>query len=381
MVDKAFVYGKSVGGPNFTDRKKETARLIQDFTNGLNVILVSPRRMGKTSLVKNVQSQLKDEKLKIIFLDVYDCRDEYDFYNRLAESLFQATSHKIEQVLENVKDFLVRISPKVSFSPSPDTDFSISLGISPQNYKPEEILQLPEKIAAKNGYQIVVCIDEFQQIGEFPDSLLVQKRLRGVWQHQQNVSYCLFGSKKHLMSNLFQNKHMPFYQFGELMYLAPISTENWIPFLCQRFADKGKTLSSSLARKICESVKNHSSYVQQFAWNILAEVQGDSVTEEDFANGLSALLAQNEPLFIQQTQGLSSYQLNFLRAVCNDIHTDFGRKEVTDKFPLGTKSNIPRLKTALLERELIDLRKDGIHIADAVFEIWFKQEMMRNYTF
>ena len=94
--------------------------------------------------------------------------------------------------------------------------FSLPLGITPKDYSPEEILNLPERIAKEQGVRLVVCIDEFQQIGEFTDSLTIQKRLRGVWQHHQNVSYCFFGSKKHLMENIFQSRRMPFYQFGEI---------------------------------------------------------------------------------------------------------------------------------------------------------------------
>ena len=76
---------------------------------------------------------------------------------------------------------------------------------------------------------IVVCIDEFQQVGEFPDSLTVQKRMRGVWQLQRNVSYCLFGSKKHLLTEIFHSTRMPFYQFGDTIHLDPIPTEEWVP--------------------------------------------------------------------------------------------------------------------------------------------------------
>ena len=109
-MDKAFVYGMSVEGENFTDRIKETARLKKDFENGLNVILMSPRRMGKTSLVKKVKSEIKDPKLKVVLMDVYDCRSEYDFYNRFASSILKQTASKTEQVLENIKKFLVRVS-------------------------------------------------------------------------------------------------------------------------------------------------------------------------------------------------------------------------------------------------------------------------------
>lgn len=137
--------------------------------------------------------------LKIVYMDIYDCRSEYDFYNRFAETIMKSTGNHLEQVMENIKRFLVRISPKISFSPEPNSEFSVSLGITPKDYSPEEILNLPERIAKEQGVRLVVCIDEFQQIGEFTDSLTIQKRLRGVWQHHQNVSYCFFGSKKHLM--------------------------------------------------------------------------------------------------------------------------------------------------------------------------------------
>lgn len=368
-MDRAFVYGMSVEGENFTDRVKETKRLKLDFENGINVILISPRRMGKSSIVRKVKSEITDPAIKVIFMDIYDCRSEYDFYNRFASTLLKATATKTEQVFENIKRFLVRLSPKIAFSPEPMQEISLSLGITPQNYQPEEILQLPELIAKEQGIHLIICIDEFQQIGEFSDSLTVQKRLRGIWQHQRNVSYCLFGSKKHLMTKLFQNRKMPFFQFGEMVYLDKIPTADWVTFICSRFEKQGKHISEELAQRICEKVENHSSYVQQLAWNVLAETE-DETREQDFDNGVQALLAQCSGLFEQQIQGLTSYQLNFIRAICNGVHSDFGSKEILEAYNLGTKSNISRIRTALLARELIDVNKEGIFLEDPVFKLW-----------
>lgn len=374
-MDKPFVYGMSVEGDNFTDRIKETARLKKDFENGMNVILMSPRRMGKTSLVKKVMSEIKDPKIKVVLMDIYDCRSEYDFYNRFAASIMKETASKAEQVLENIKKFLVRVSPKISFSPEPLSDFSLSLGITPKDYSPQEILNLPEVVAEENGVHIIVCIDEFQQIGEFPDSITVQKRMRGVWQHQQHVSYCLFGSKKHLMTKLFQSRRMPFFQFGEMNELKPIPTEDWVAFIQKRFAEKRKSISAEIAGDICKTVENYSSYVQQLAWNVMAET--DKVaTEESLRNGMEELLAQNSSFFTEQTRGLSTYQLNFIRAICKGYHSGFTSKEVAEQFPMGTKSNIPRIKTSLLDREIIDEGNTGVVLADCVFRIWFMREFM-----
>lgn len=374
-MEKAFVYGMSVGGNNFTDRIEETKRIKLDFENGVNVILISPRRMGKTSLIKKVISEIDNPMLKIIYMDIYDCRSEYDFYNRFAETIMKSTGNHLEQVMENIKRFLVRISPKISFSPEPNSEFSVSLGITPKDYSPEEILNLPERIAKEQGVRLVVCIDEFQQIGEFTDSLTVQKRLRGVWQHHQNVSYCFFGSKKHLMENIFQNRRMPFYQFGEMLHLKCIPTIYWVPFICSRFEKYGKKIAEEYASRICQVVKNYSSYVQQLAWNVMAETEKE-VNEESFEEGLKALLEQNSSLFIQQTDGLTTYQLNFIRLLCKDIHSGFTTQAVSEIYPLGSKSNIDRIKKSLVDKEIITIEKDGIFLADSVFELWFKREMM-----
>jgi len=373
-MERAFVYGMSVEGENFTDRVKETKRLKMNMENGINVILVSPRRIGKSSIVRKVTKEITSPKIRTVYMDIYDCRSEYDFYNRFASELLKQTANKTGQVIENIKKFMVRLTPKISFSPEPMSEFSLSLGITPQNYKPEEILQLPEIIGQAQGVHIVVCIDEFQQIGEMSDTLTIQKRLRGIWQHQRNVSYCLFGSKKHLMNKLFQNRRMPFYQFGEMMYLDKIPTEDWVPFICSRFESQDKKISAELARLICETVESNSSYVQQLAWNVMAETE-KVTTEEDFNHGVDALLAQCSALFEEQLKGLTGYQINFIRALCDGVSSDFGSKAILETYNLGTKSNISRIKTALLSKEMIDFDKDNVFLEDPVFKIWFKRYM------
>jgi hypothetical protein len=371
-MERAFVYGMSVEGENFTDRGKETKRLKMDMENGINVILVSPRRIGKSSLVRKVAKEMNNPKIKIVYMDIYDCRDEYSFYNRFATEILKQTATKAEQVIENIKRFLVRLTPKIAFSPEPLSEYSLSLGITPQNYQPEEILQLPEIIGQAQGVHIVVCIDEFQQIGEMTDTLSIQKRLRGVWQHQRNVSYVLFGSKKHLMTRLFQNRRMPFFQFGEMMFLDKIPTDDWVPFILSRFESQGKQISEKLARKICETVEGNSSYVQQLAWNVMTET--DKVTtEEDFLRAVDSLLAQCSALFEEQLKGLTSYQLNFLRALSDGVTSDFGSKSILEAYRLGSKSNISRIKSSLQDKEIVDFTKDAVYLEDPVFKIWLRR--------
>jgi len=373
-MSKPFVYGMSVEGNHFTDRELETQRLKLNFENGVNSILISPRRMGKTSLVKKVMNQIDDKKIKVVYMDIYKCRTEYEFYELFASTIIQHTASRVDKMIETAKEFIMSIVPKVIYSPDPGTEFALSLGINPSSNTPEEILNLPERIALKRGMDIVVCIDEFQQIGEMADTLTIQKTLRSVWQHHQHTSYCLFGSRQHMMKNLFQSRKMPFYQFGDMFFIKRIPTEKWVPFIISRFEDSGKTISPELAQKICDAVDNYSSYVQQLAWNVFA-VSGHAVTEQDIKYGYEATMAQSVSLFVEQTANLTSYQLNLVRAICQGYHHDFGSKEVTSRFELGTKSNLTKLKKALVEREIIEINETGCYIADPLFERWFVTEM------
>lgn len=371
-INRPFVYGISVSGDNFTDRIKETQRLKINFENGQNVILISPRRMGKTSLVRRVQELVNATIVQTVYIDIYDCRTEYDFYNKFATAIMKQTANKIDLALENIKQFLVRLTPKISFSPDSTSDYALSLGITPKEYSPEEILQLPELIAQKIGKHIVICIDEFQQVGEWTNSLTIQKRMRGVWQHQQHVSYCLFGSKQHMMTNLFQNKRMPFYQFGEPNYLKPIPTEDWIPFIQNKFSERGLEIAEHYIVKICDVVQNQSSYVQQLAWNVMLNTES-VVSDEELNMGLNDLLAQCTPLFIEQIGSLSSYQLNFLKAIIDGQHDQWTSQEVLSKYNLGTKSNVSKMQKILVERDFVEQRNGGLYMSDPMLQLWLKQ--------
>ena len=214
-----FVFGKAAEGEYFTDRSEDAKRLNANLTHGINTILISPRRWGKTSLVKKVISEITNPNIKPIYIDIFQCKSEYEFYHAFASTIIKQTSSKLEEWAEMAKTFLSRVSPKFSFGPDPMSDFSLSFDWNPKDDSDLEILQLPEKIAKEKNIRLVVCIDEFQQIGDFTDSVKLQRKMRSVWQHQQNVTYCMFGSKKHLMEYIFNDKSMPFYKFGDMMFL------------------------------------------------------------------------------------------------------------------------------------------------------------------
>ncbi len=379
-LDSPFVFGVQVEGDTFTDRREETERLKSNFIYGVNTILISPRRMGKTLLVDKVCSLVESENIKIARIDAFGCRSENDFINAFATAVVRATSNKWEEWMENAKVFLSRFVPKISFGQDPINDFSLSLEYNISNQTAEDVLRLPEVIAQSKGYRIVVCIDEFQQIGDFKDSLAFQKKLRGIWQLQSHVSYCLYGSKKHMMEQMFQNQSYPFYRFGDFFYLSKISEEDWVKYICQRFELTGKHISEELAREICLVTDRYSSYVQQLAWFVwLRTADSSEATSDDVEYGINCLLDACEPLFIQQTEDLSAYQMNFLHALANGVHNGFTQSAILKDYSLGTAANITRLKKALVDKDLIMATGPRyLEISDPILTLWLKKRVWKD---
>ncbi len=374
MENKPFVFGVAASGDNFTDRENETARLLTNFRSGVNTVLISPRRWGKTSLVRKVCRLAQTDELKIVYLDIFSCRSDADFYDAFASAVLKQTSTKVEEWMENIRQFLSRISPKISLGADPAADFSLSLELTPKREGIDEILQLPEKIAEKKGCRIVVCIDEFQQIGEFKDSKTFQKRLRSVWQLQKHVSYCLFGSKKHLMNELFECKSLPFYKFGDAIYLQKIATADWVGYIRSRFEATGKSIPAELAEEICRRVDNHSSYVQQLAWLVWTRT-GKEATRQELEAAFQDIIDQNTPLFEKQTESLTSFQMNFLRAIIDGVHSEFTTQEVMRKYQLGSSANVSIIKRALIKKELIEIDKRKAVIPDPIMKVWLQREL------
>jgi len=373
MKNKPFVFGVATSGENFTDRKEEAKRLESNFMYGVNTILISPRRWGKTSLVKKVSQSVESDSLKVVYIDIFSCRSEYDFYNMFASAILRQASSRLEEWIENAKSFLSRLSPRITLGTDPMTDFSVSFELNSKKSDIEDILHLPEKIAAKKECSIVICIDEFQQISEFKDSKTFQKKLRSFWQLQDRVSYCLFGSKKHLMSELFERKSLPFYKFGDVMYLQKIGTQDWIDYICGRFAITGKSIARQGAERICRIADNHSSYVQQLAWLVWVHTD-KTATNSEIDVACQDILDQNTPLFEKQTESLTSYQMNFLHAIVDGVSGEFTRQEILRKYQLGTSANVSAIKKALIKKELIETERRGVFISDPIMRMWLTKE-------
>lgn len=374
-MEQPFMFGVPADAPYFIGREEELSHLEANFRYGVNTILMSPRRWGKTSLVNRAAQTVEKEKLVIVKMDIFACRSEYDFYNTFSSEILKQTSSKIDEWKELAAGFIERLMPKIALSPAPGVEYSLSLGITPKTHSPEEVLSLPQIIAERKKCQLIICIDEFQQVGEFPNSLEVQKRFRGVWQHQKDVSYCLYGSKLHMMTRLFLKKSYPFYRFGEVLNMKPIPLQKWIPYIQGRFEAFDKHIDEKFIEKICATVDYQASYVQQLSYSVFL-LTDKAVTDDSFARAVQDLIAQNSGVFIEQTQSLTTYQINFLKAVMDGIKSGYGEAEIRETYNLGSPSNITRLKNSMIEKELIELTEDGIIIGDPVLKLWLSDKLI-----
>ena len=372
MNGQTFVFGRPVEGEFFTDREAETARLKANFQGGVNTFLLSPRRWGKTSLVRKVMGLAQEEDLKVVFVDVFKCKSPMEFSEAVASAVLSQTASRTEEFIENAKAFLGRINIGVNLSPDPLSSLDIKLGLTDDKADISNALQIPQKIAGKKNIRIVVCIDEFQQVGEYVDSLTFQRELRTVWQHQQDVTYCLFGSKKHMMESLFDNPSKPFYKFGDIIYLKTIPLNYWTEYISGKFSAAGKSITETQIRRLCETVAYHSSYVQQLCWYVLL-LSAETVTEEGIDAGIDELVAQNTALFESWTENLPAYQMRFLMALADGVNDRFSTTEIIGQYRLGSSANVAALKKALLDKNLIYVDNKKIYLSDPVLGMWLRK--------
>jgi len=372
-----FIYGRIADSNNFTDREKETEYLIQNFKNLTNTIIISPRRWGKTSLVQKTSEIISKREKTIIVcqIDIFNCRTQEQFYNAYANAILKATLTTWEKVINGAKKYLGRFAPNISFSDNGQT-YEISFGINfkDKTFSFDEILNLPQKIAEDLNKQVVVCIDEFQNIHNYEDALGFQQKLRSHWQLHNRVCYCLYGSKRHMLLSIFADYSMPFYKFGDILFLEKIKREDWIKFISERFQSTGKMISPELCGQIADTMKNHPYYTQQLSQQVWLRTEKEC-NQDVFDTALQALVDQLSLLFTNIIDSLTSKQIGFLYAIVAG-ESNFSSKAVLKKYDLGTSANIKNLRNATLEKDLIDLLPNNqLVIQDPVFEYWLKQQM------
>lgn len=376
-MSRPFNYGRIADADYFTNRDKECAWLQKQLAGGINCMLISPRRWGKSSLVAHTAKKMKrkNKALVFCFIDLYNVRSEQEFLELYSSAVLKAVSGSFEEAARNVKTFFKQLLPSLSLSPDPATEISISFNWKELKKNTAEVLDLPNKIAEQKGIDVVVCVDEFQNISFLEDGVAFQKKLRAAWQKHQKVTYVLYGSRRHLMLEFFTKSGMPFYKFGELLFLEKISEGHWVEFIVRRFKDTGKTISQELAARIAQTMENHPYFVQQLAQAVWLQAE-KKAEEDDLQKAIEELLDQYTILYQKETDGLTNYQLNFLKALCNK-ESNFTRQAVLQTYNLGTSANISRIKAALQNAEIIDVLGKEVNFNDPMYELWLKRRFFK----
>ena len=369
-----FQFGTLATENNFIDRVEDRKLLKQLLSSHINVMLISPRRWGKSSLVKKAMSELvvEDKNVRVCYIDAFSIGSEAEFYRTFASQVIACASSKMERWIEDAKKFLMGVVPQVVLNDQV-TDFAaFDLKFVPQEKDKMTILQLPEMLAKEKGIRIVVCIDEFQQLANLPEYSDIEGKMRSVWQQQQLTSYCLYGSKRNMMLNIFNNSNSPFYRFGQVIFMNKIAKEHWMPFIISAFENTGKSISTDFVERICDIVACHSWYLQQlcyFIWSYTAT----EVTEEVFELGLKQVMNINTPMFQNDTESLSSTQIEMLKAIANG-EQHFSSQAVKQIYSLGNPNTIVKNKRVLQNKDIVEMQKNEFVFVDPIYQLWFKEE-------
>lgn len=373
MKDSPFIYGTTVSTHSFANREKERAQLTSNLFNGINTTIISPRRWGKSSLVERVMEEIRKSPKapKVVMLDLFSVSNEQEFLEAFAREVIKASSGKYQEWLKTAKDFFSRLIPQISFGIDPVSDFSLRFEWRELQKHRDEVLNLPERIAAGKNMRFIICLDEFQNLSGFGQYEEFEKKMRAVWQRQKRVTYCLYGSKRHMMSQIFNNPSKPFYRFGDTISLGKISTTDWQKFIQDGFAASGKFIDPAMAAAIPAIMKNHSWYVQQlshYVWNNTRRKAG----ETELRRALEELLNANTPFYIKETESFSPTQLNFLKAVVRG-ETRFTSAEVMHTYALGTPRNAGKNKALMINNDVIHELEGKYEFLDPAYELWFRK--------
>lgn len=372
-METPFVFGKIATAKNFTDRKKETERLVLNYNSSVNTILISPRRWGKSSLVEHAAeiTLKKNKKIRFCFIDLNNVRTEEQFYQYFATAVLRSSAIKTKELLEDVRMFLGRFIPNVTVSTGQGLEFKLGMDWKEVKRAPDDVLNLAEKIAAKKKMRFIICIDEFQNISGFENPDDFQKKLRAHWQRHTMASYCLYGSKRHMMMEVFTSPSMPFYKFGDIIFLEKILVEDWIPFIQKRFAETGKSIEDSETRLIIEYADCHPYYVQQLAQQSWLRTL-DKCRKEIIVEAFNNLVLQLSMLFQNLTDRLSNTQVNFLKAMINNVE-QLSSQNTLLEYNLGTSGNIMKIKNMLISKEIIDTEVGKVTFLDPLYKVWLKE--------
>lgn len=355
----------------FCDREKETKELENLLQNGWNVTLISPRRMGKTGLIKNTFYHLReaDKSNSYIYVDIFGSKDMHGFVEKLSEAVFDAMLSKGENFLKRATQVLSSCRPVISMDSLTGSP-SVSVSIEPSST--ETTLKSVLGFLKDSEKQVFIAIDEFQEITYYPEKGL-EADLRSFIQFMPNTHFVFSGSKRHLMMDMFMSPKRPFYQSTRLMDLKAIAEKNYYQFALKFFKEDGCSLTENVFHKLYSRFNGHTWYIQVIL-KILYSWHKHDISVEDVRNAIKEQVVSSTAYYENIMNLIADKQYEVLKAVAKEhiVKEPTNGKFIHD-YQLKSASSVTSAIKALVEKELLYRTDDGYIVYDRFFSLWLAE--------
>lgn len=366
-----FIYQGYESPKYFCDREVETKTLLSHLKNGRNVTLISPRRIGKTGLIKNTFYHLKEQEkdATCLYIDIFATKNLHDFVELLGVMVINEIVRKNASFIEKTISFFSALRPVLSMDPLTGEP-SVSITVEPS--KEDITIQRIFNYLNDSEQEVYIAIDEFQQIAEYPEKG-TEALLRSYIQFAQHVHFIFSGSKFHLMAEIFGSPKHPFYQSTEMMGLKPLDSDVYYDFCLQFFKEKGGNIEKDIFEYLYNMFEGHTWYIQCIM-NRLYEANTNVESIEQVNAAILSILAGREPQFESLSQFFTSNQFSLLKAIAKEgiVAQPTAGRFIKSHNLSGASSTKAALKV-LEDKELVYRKPEGYIIYDRFMDLWLKR--------
>ncbi len=364
-----FLIAGYAGPDYFCDRVTETENLIQALQNGRNVTLISPRRMGKTGLIKNVFHHLRQEQnAHFFYLDLFSTQSLTNFIDLLADTVLGKLDATAQKAMQRVMQFVKSCRPVFTMD-----ELSGMPKVYLERAKEAENSTLKEIFEYLNSAQqpCYIALDEFQQVSNYPENG-VEALLRSFIQFSPNIHFIFSGSRMHLMQEIFLSPKRPFYQSTQLMNIAEIDRDAYYSFAQHFFSQQKIDFPEEIFNRIYHDFEGHTWYVQAIL-NRLYETN-KNVDIQLYNQIVEMIISENEYAYQSFFSTLPKGAAKLLKAIAKE-----GRvKTITSgaflqKHGIKAASSVARSVTFLLDHELLYKFDAGYSVYDRFMGLWLNR--------
>ena len=365
-----FVFQGYVSPTYFCDRTEETEELIANLQNGRNTVLISPRRIGKTGLIKNAFYHLKEKERdsKCLYLDIFATKNRHDFVQLLGTAIAQEVLSKERRAMKRLLEFFGSWRPVFSADPITGQP-TVSVSIDPT--QSEMTLKTVFDYLKQSKHQIYIAIDEFQQITNYPEPG-IEALLRSYIQFAPNVHFVFSGSKRHLMAQIFYSPERPFYQSTVSMGLEPLHEEIYYDFARRFFEDKKGSITVDIFHDIYKRFDGVTHNIQ-LVLNRLYETERHVNKTDQMEEAIRHIVSRNSMQYEELISFLTDNQLAVVRAIAQEgvVGSPQGT-EFIKRYDLPSSSSIKTALDVLTDKNIVYRSSTGYIIYDHFFAIWLK---------